>query len=510
MQPDNKRIAKNSLFLSFRMLLTMCIGLYTSRVVLNTLGVEDYGIYNVVGGIVLMFSFLQNSLGEGVQRFLAYAIGKKDDLEINRIFSMSIVIHIVIAILVLIISETVGLWFLLNKIVVPDGRMVSAMWVYQCSVLAALFSIIRVPYNSLIITQERMSAFAYFSIIEVTLKLLIVYLLCVIEIDKLILYSILVLIVHILIFFCYILYCKHEFLVIRFRMVSNRMSYMPLLTFSCWTLNGVFAMICSTQGINLLLNMFFGPAVNAARGIGVQVQSLVISFCDNFQMATKPQLIKLYAGSQFDEMKKLIIWSSKFAFYLMLMLSFPIIINIGTILKWWLGIVPQYTSVIVAILLISSMLRTLAFSINVSAHATGNIKRFQLWEGSVLLLVLPIAYFLLVFFNVGPIVVMSVYFFIELLAQIIRVWIVLPMISMPYKMYIVKVIFPIFMVSILLLLPIWGYIQLDLEKTVIVVIVSSLMCFVYVCMSVYFVGCDRNEKEILHSYLHTLYKRIRN
>ena len=491
------------------MLLTMCIGLYTSRVVLNTLGVEDYGIYNVVGGIVLMFSFLQSSMGIGVQRFLSYAIGKRDNIEINKTFSMSIVIQFAIAIFVLIISETVGLWFLLNKIVVPDGRMVSAMWVYQCSVLAAMFSIVRVPYVSLIISQERMSAFAYFSIIEVTLKLLIVYFLCIIEIDKLILYSVLVLIVQIFIFCGYILYCNHLFPAVRFRIVSDRKSYKPLLTFSCWTLNGVFAMLCCTQGINLILNLFFGPAVNAARAIGVQVQSSVLNFCENFQMATKPQLIKLYASGQFEEMNNLIIWSSKFTFFLMLMLSAPIIINIDVILKWWLGIVPQYTSEFVVILLVSSMLRTLAYSINTSVHATGNIKRFQLWEGTVLLLVLPIAYLLLVFFNVGPIVVMSVYFFVELLAQIIRVWIVLPMVSMSYNVYIVKVVFPILMVLILLLFPIWGYIQLNLERTAIVVVCSSLICFIYVCMSVFFVGCDRKEKEILHSYLLTLYRKIR-
>ena len=279
---NNKRIAKNTLMLYFRMLLIMAVTFYTSRVVLQTLGIEDYGIYNVVGGIVAMFGFLNSAMSSGTQRYLTFELGRGDKEKLKRVFITSMNIHIIIAVIVFILAETAGLWLLYNKMTIPEDRFDAAFWVYQCSILSTMVMFISVPYNATIIAHERMSAFAYISILEAILKLLIVYLLLLGDIDKLILYAVLMLAVQVIIRFTYNIYCRRHFEETRYSFLFDKQLFKEMLSFSGWNLWGNMASVAFTQGLNILLNMFFGVTVNAAMGIAQQVNSALYSFVSNF------------------------------------------------------------------------------------------------------------------------------------------------------------------------------------------------------------------------------------
>jgi len=494
---NNKRIAKNTLFLYFRMLLTTCIGLYTSRIVLQTLGVVDFGIYNVVGGVVALFGFVNTTMATSIQRFITYALGEGDEYEVNKIYSASVIIHILIAIIVVTLSETIGLWFLLNKMQIPQDRMTAALWAYQFSVLSITLSILRVPLKSLIISYEKMSVFAYISIVEVVLKLLIVYLLQIGTLDKLILYAFLMFLVTTIINLFYYIYCKKYFVASKFRIVKDKKLFMQVLGFSMWNINGSLAMVGATQGLNILLNMFFGPAVNAARGIAVQVQSHIYMFCANFQVAAKPQITKLYANKDYSEMHKLVMTSSKFSYYLMMLLSFPVMLNLSTILEWWLKIVPAYTEQFVIVMLLTSFIRSLALPLIASVHATGDLKRFQLWEGTILLLVVPIAYLLLCYFRISPTIVMCVYLIMEVIAQFLRIWIVLPMVHLSYKKYIKNTILPVFYVTISATFIMYVQQSLLLSNGFVEIIISSLISFVFTGICIFYFGCSFRERQFL-------------
>lgn len=290
---NNKRIAKNTLMLYIRMLFTMAVSLFTSRVVLNTLGVEDYGIQNVVGGVISMFTFINGGMVSSTQRYLNFEIVKGNADRLRSVFNTALQIHALIALVIIILGETVGLWFLLEKLVIPEERMTAAMWVYQCSIIACAVNILSVPYNADIIAHEKMSAFAYISILDVTLKLVIVYLLVVSPIDKLIAYAILTLLVQLLIRYVYTRYCNKHFQESFVEWRFNKPLFKEMLSFAGWSFLGNLAAILYTQGLNMMLNIFFGPVVNAARGIAVQVQSAVHQFVSGFQTALNPQITKI-------------------------------------------------------------------------------------------------------------------------------------------------------------------------------------------------------------------------
>ena len=321
---NNKRIAKNTLLLYFRMLVTMAVSLYTSRVVLNILGVEDFGIYNVVGGIVAMFGFINGSMTSATQRYLTFELGQNNRTQLTKVFSTSLSIHAIISFLIIVLAETVGLWFLWNKMQIPADRMNAAFWVFQCSVAASVIMIMSVPYNAAIIAHERMSAFAYISIIEVSLKLLIVCFLRYFHTDKLILYAALIVIVQLVIRLCYSWYCNRHFKETKYRWIWDKTLFCEMTGFAGWNLFGNLAAITFTQGLNLLLNMFFGPVVNAARGIAVQAQTAIGQFSSNFQTALNPQITKSYATGDMEYMHGLIFRSAKFSFFLLLLLSLPV------------------------------------------------------------------------------------------------------------------------------------------------------------------------------------------
>lgn len=312
---NNKRIVRNTGMLYIRMLLTMTVSLYTSRVVLNTLGVVDFGIYNVVGGVVLMFSFLNSSMSSATQRFLSIELGKQDYLQLKKVFSMSVNIHAIIAIAIFILAETIGLWFLNARLVIPADRIVAANWVYQFSIFAFMLTIMNVPYNATIIAHERMKVYAYVSIIEVFLKLTIVVVLVFSGFDKLKLYSLLVFVVSIIVWIIYKVYCKRNFHETSYIYFWEKSLYKTLINYAGWNLFGNIAGVTFNQGINIMLNLFFGPTINAARSIAYQINSAVSGFVSNFQIAMNPQIVKSYALEDLKYMHQLIFQGAKYSFF---------------------------------------------------------------------------------------------------------------------------------------------------------------------------------------------------
>ncbi len=493
---NNRRIAKNTLLLYFRMLFTMVVSLYTSRVVLNVLGVEDYGIYNVVGGVVAMFGFLNTSLGTASSRYVIYGLGKGDPLHLKKVFSSIVTIHFCLAVFLLIVSETIGLWFLFHKMQIPPERMSAAIWVFQFSVLTMLLSVISIPYNAVIIAHERMKAFAYISILDVVLKLLIVYLLLFVSFDKLKLYAGLVFGIQLIDQFVYWRYCRKHFEESKFHFVWDKPLFKEIFAFAGWSMNSSLAVIGYTQGLNILLNMFFGPVVNAARGIAVQVQGVVVRFCNSFQDALNPQLMKSYAQENFGYMHQLFVASSKFSFFFLLFLSLPILFETERILHWWLGIVPEYTVVFLRLILLASILSALTDPIAVSVQATGRIKKYQLIEGCMLLSIVPIAYLLLKFTQVPPASVFIVHLVIEILTLFVRVRIVLPMIGMNISTYAKEVIRPV--INVALLSPIIPFIIYFLSPINIwSFFIVCLACACSVAVVTYYGGCTVNERKFI-------------
>ena len=389
---NNKRIARNTLLLYVRMLLIMGVQLYTSRVVLNTLGVVDYGLYNVVGGIVTMFAFLDSAMVTSTQRYLTFELGTGNSSRLREVFTTSVEIHGIISAIVLVLSETVGLWFFYHKMVIPPDRMVAAMWVYQLSIAAMIVQIMSTPYNAMIIAHEQMGIFAAISIIEAVLKLLIVYLLLIGHFDKLILYAVLILCTQLFVRALYTGYCRRKIPESRLMRIFDKPLIKEMSGFAGWNLMGNFAAVMYDTGLNLLLNMFFGPAVNAARAVSVQVESAIHRFASNFQTAVNPQITKLYAQERKEEMYKLVYRSSKFTFFLLFLLMLPVAVEAEPILTLWLKNVPDNTIIFMRLLFCITLVNTTAGPLTTSAAATGRIKTYQFVVSIILLTIVPISW----------------------------------------------------------------------------------------------------------------------
>ena len=376
---NNKRVAKNTLFLYFRMILIMLVTLYTSRVVLAELGIKDYGIYNVVGGVVAMFSFLNNSMSSATQRFLTFELGRSNMGRLKKVFAASLNIHIAIGIVIVLLAETVGLWFVNHKLVITPDRMVAANWVYQFSILTFCVNIIQVPYNAVLIAHEKMSIYAYISILEAFLKLGIVYLLVIVPTDKLIAYGILVFVVQIVIRVIYQYYCRRHYEESQFRLYWDKDLYKQMSGFAGWNLFGSVAWLMRDQGLNIVLNIFFGTAINAARGVASQVSSAVMGFISNFLVALNPQITKNYALGNVQEMEKLTYLGIKFSFLLLFTMAFPLCLNIDYVLHLWLVEVPDYTALFIILIMIDSLVGNLfGVPLMTSLSATGQIRDYQI------------------------------------------------------------------------------------------------------------------------------------
>lgn len=496
---NNKRIALNTLFLYIRMLVTMLVSLYTSRVVLDKLGVTDYGIYNIVGGIVTMLGFLNNSMSNAVQRYMSFEIGKNNKAGVNVIFNISLTAHFCIAIIVLIIMEICGVWYLNNYMNIPSNRLEAANWVLQCSILTTLFTIIQVPYNAIIISYERMSIFAYISILEVTLKLAIVFLLSIGQFDKLKLYSILIAIVTISILIIYQQYCKKKFIETRFRFNKDWKLLKQLISFASWNMLGELAWIFTGQGVNLILNFFWGPTLNAARGLADQVNGAVTRFISNFQTAVNPQIIKSYATEHIYEMKSLLYRSTRFSFYLMLALALPLIINMDFILHIWLKDVPQYTTEFCQLTLICSLISTISNLLAQVARANGDIRNYQIGISIMLFLNFPLSY---IFLKEGysPTCTITINICIQFALIFIRVFFIRNMAQITLKEFTLKALYPITLVtstSIILPLLTFHY----LPQNTVTFILNIAISIISVCLMSYQLGINTKEREYLQNIL---------
>ena len=396
-QENTRRIAKNTLMLYGRMLFSMVVSLYTSRVVLNALGVEDYGIYNVVGGFVAMFSLISNSLSASVSRFLTFELGRGDMQRLKESFSTSVLIHVALAVIVFILAETVGVWFLNTQMTIPAERLAAANWVFQASIVSFMFGLFSVPYNASIVAHEHLSIFAYFSILDVVLRLVIVLFIAYVpfSVDKLIVYSLLLLAASVFSRQIYWLYCRRQFTECRVNWKFNRQYWKQMSSFAGWNFIGSTAGLLKDQGVNILLNLYMGPVVNAARGIAMAVNSAVSSFAGNFMTALNPQITKSYASDDKEYMFSLVERGARFSFYILLILTLPIFFETEFILTIWLKQYPEHTVNFVRLVLILSMCDILSNTLITLQNATGRIRNYQIAVGGVLMTNLPLSYFCL-------------------------------------------------------------------------------------------------------------------
>lgn len=389
---DNERILKNTSFLYLRMLFKTLVGLYTSRIVLEILGIENFGIYSVVGGIVTMLGVINTSMAAATGRFFTFGLVRNDTENLAKMFSTAWRVHLLIAALFIILAEIIGLWFLSNKIQIPATRTNAAFWVFQCSSLVMVLSIMNVPYNAAIIAHEKMGVFAYISIAETCLKLLIVYMLQYSQIDRLVSYAILTVIVQLIIIGCYVLYCKRHFGETRIRSGWDKKIFSEMGVFAGWDLYGNFCVVGKTQGINILLNLFFSTVQNAAFGIAGQVQNTVMQFANNVVTAVRPQIIKSFSAGNHERMNRLICRGTLFISLLFLTLAAPVIIEAPYLLELWLKKVPDSAVSFCRLALLSNLFIPATMLLVAGIHATGKIKGLSLLTGSIYLSVLPLSY----------------------------------------------------------------------------------------------------------------------
>lgn len=395
---SNKAIAVNTVMLYFRMMLTMIISLYTSRVILETLGVDDYGLYQAVGGIVGLLSFINGALATGSSRFLTYELGTGNFEKLKKTFSSVLTVHIILAIFIALIAETVGLWFLYNKMVIPAERLSSAVWVFHISIITALVTITQVPYNASIISHERMGIYAYVSIIEGILKLAIVYLLCIGQVDKLVLYAILLCLVQVGIALFYRYYCVRNFSETHYYFVWDRPIIKEVLGYSGWNLIANTAHALNNQGATILINLFFPASVVTARSVANQVNMAANQFISNFRTAANPQIVKKYAAGDYQGSQKLLLMSTQLSYYMMLVLCVPICFVADTLLDLWLTEVPDYSVEFLQLTIVTSLFQVFDTSFYTALYAKGRIKENALLCPTMGLLVFPIVYIL---FKIG-------------------------------------------------------------------------------------------------------------
>jgi O-antigen/teichoic acid export membrane protein len=492
---NSKLIAKNTLFLYLRMFFTLGATLITSRVLLNILGVEDFGIYSLLGGIVLLFSFLNSAMSSATQRFLAFDIGKNEIAQLKKTFNATLNIHFIIAFIFLLLAETIGLWFINNKLNISTIDLSTVNLVYQFSVFTTIVGIIQVPYDAIIVAKEKMNIYAYMGIIEVFFKLTIVYLLYCHKGNKLTFYAFLLFLVAFISSLIRKLYCKYFFKETKYEFYYQKELYQKLLYFSGWSLFGNIAGVAREQGSNILLNIFFGTILNATYGITMQVQSAVQIFVYNFQIAVNPQIFKQYALGNFEKSISLIFQSSKFSFYLMLLISCPIIVNIDYILKTWLVNPPIYTSDFIKLSLISVLIDSISGPLVTGALATGKIKWYQISIGLLIFITLPVSYLILKHYN-SPLIVFFVVIIINILALIFRVIFLKFIMGIEIINFFREVIIKIFFITLIIFV-ISKVLILNLESPFHTFFIKSCIITVVNLFSIYFVGLNLNEKNFI-------------
>lgn len=489
---NNKRIAKNTLLLYIRTLFIMLVTLYTSRVVLSTLGITDYGIYNVVGGVVTMFSAISSSLSSSISRFITYELGHGDFDKLKRIFCTSVNIQIGISLVIFVLSETFGIWFLNTKMNIPVERLTAANWLLQCSLLSFIINLISVPYNACIIAHERMSAFAYISILESILKLAVVYMLLISPYDKLVTYAILLVIVSMIVRLVYGLYCRKHFYESHYRFIYDKSLLKEMAGFAGWGFFGNSAYMLNVQGVDMLINIFFGVTLNAARGVATQVQNAVMQFVNNFTVAINPQITKSYASGDREYMNTLVCRGARFSYFLMFLFVVPIVCEADYILYLWLKLVPEYAPIFLRLTLFGSLMTLLGNSLLTAIFATGNIKKYQLWVTLVGCLVFPLTW---IAFKLSfpPTTTYVIFIIIYFLLVFVRLYIAKGVLNFPVKLYLTDVMSRIFMVSIIsFILPL--VIVYNMEEGFLRFCITCILSFVFTFLTITTLGLEKSER----------------
>lgn len=497
---STKNIAKNSLFLYARMFLNMGVALFTAGIVLNTLGITDYGIYNIVGGFVSMFSFLNSSMSSATQRFLSFDLGKNNLIQLKKTFSTTVTIHFGIALIIVFALETFGLWYINHKLNVPTDRMTAVNIVFQFSVWSSFFSIIQVPYNSLITAHEKFNVYAYISFVEIAFKLLILFFLTHLEQDKLVLYSILLFISSFVIRMIYRVYCRKNFEESRYKFFFDKAYFKTLLSFTGWNLFTNVAFVSKNQGVNLLLNAFFGTVINAAYGITMQVQGIILNFVSNFQSAVNPQIVKTYAAKNIERSTKLMQQSAKLSFGLMLIIAFPIAVSLENILDLWLKNYPIETLVFVKLAFLNVMIDTISNPLAFIIQATGKIRNYQIILGILLFMNLPLSYFALKIFET-PQTVFIISIFITITALLLRIYFLKKLINLNISYFFNEVLRRITLLAIITILIYFLILKLNIqeENRYLKIILMSGFAFLTSLIFSYLILLTKAEKVVIIS-----------
>lgn len=507
---NNNRIAKNTMFLYIRMLLSLLVSLYTSRIILNALGASDYGIYNVVGGVVSMFAFMSNTMATATQRFMSYAIGCNDIEDLRKTFVTSRIILQLIALVIFILVESIGLWLFYNQLSIPEGRQTAAFWVFQFSVVALFITIISVPYNAAIIAHEKMSIYAGFSLIDIFLRLAVAFLLLTVAelLDKLIIYSAMMMLISVLMRIIYTIYCKNQFEECSHNVIKyDRGKGAKMISFFSWNTIGSLSYVAKEQGVNILINIFFGTLVNAARGITTQVTGAVQGFISNFQVAMNPQIVKYYAQRDFKNLFELVMRGAKFSLFLFFFLALPLYIEIDYVLKLWLVNVPNYTGSFIRLTFILMMIESLSAPVITCLLAVGKVKWYQIIVGTMLMLNLPLSYIVLKC-GYGPEFTIIIAICISFVSLIVRLVMLNIYISFPVCEFFINVGIKALVVvlgSYFVSSVLCAIIPMEGIKHFIIVLMISWLTSAFLIL---FWGMDKSERKLIYSLVNNMLGKI--
>ena len=505
---SNKTIAKNTLLLYVRMFLTMIIGLYTSRIVLQVLGVDNFGIYNVVGGFVYLLSYIKTGFVTATQRYMNFALGQHDEEELKRIFSNSQTIYYFFSIITLLIAESFGLWYLNNHIVIAPDRLVAANWVFQCAVLMLVVEMISIPYNTCVIAHEHMNVYAYLSILDSLLRLGNVFILMASPYDNLILYALLMLSSSCIIRLLYTVYCKRQFKECHYKFRLDKGLLKGMFIFQGWSALGTLGFTFKDQVVNIIINNILGPAVSAARAIAIQVSGVINQFASNVVTAVSPQITQRYAAGELEESRRLVYISSKFSFFLMAIVVIPLLLNLRYVLQLWLGEVPEYAYEFVIIILIGTLIATLAAPVTTALMATAKIRNFQIGISVIFLLEIPITYYLLKI-GVKPYIALLPSILTQFVGVVFRFWILSRQVS-GYSLwcYYFKIVLRSLLVVLLSFL-ICFYLQRFYYSNLIGLLLSSILSIIITGLFILLMGATTEERVIIKLYIIDYVKRKR-
>ena len=500
---NNKRIAKNTIYLYMRMLFVMAVGLYTVRAILDILGVVDYGLYNVVGGVVTMFAFMNRTLSTSSQRYFSIELARGDKERLSKWFCLNITTFLTIGIVITVFLETVGLWFLNTQMTIPQERLTAANVVYQLSIISFLFQIVSVPYLALVIAHEKMNVFAYVGVIEALGKVVIVFILMMLTYDKLIIYGILILLLSVGTAMSYIIYCRKHYPESKYKWYWNTKEIKELLGFSGWHFFGTFSTSCRSQGINILLNMFFNPAVNAARAVAFQVNMHILQLSTNFFTAIKPQIYKSYAKKEYEDLFRLMMRASIISAFLISIIAFPIIANTSYILGLWLKEVPNYTVLFTQLALINGLIDTSDAPLIAAALATGKIRKYMLIVSTMILANVPISYLAL---KLGgdPTITLYISITISCISVIVRAYLLKGLINFPWVKYLFMMA-KLLLVTLVMLVVIYMLPQ-DYSNHLLS-FVSASVTVIFLTIVLYGLVADKGDRQYILSFIKNKFLR---